>query len=71
LAQVVGRKRIRLYAPGNTPFLYPHTGKTLKNTSQVHITSHPILATQLTLPRLRRWLVAHDITHTPLRLTKL
>jgi lysine-specific demethylase 8 len=31
----VGRKRIRLYSPHNTPFLYPHTGKTLKNTSQV------------------------------------
>lgn len=37
LAQVVGRKRIRLYSPHNTPFLYPHTGKTLKNTSQIDV----------------------------------
>jgi len=40
LAQVVGRKRIQLYSPSNNPFLYPHTGKTLKNTSQIDV-EHP------------------------------
>ena len=34
LAQVVGAKAIRLFAPSQSPYLYPHTGR-LSNNSQV------------------------------------
>jgi hypothetical protein len=42
LAQAVGKKYVRLYAPSQTPFLYPrgmdeHTGVDMSNTSEIDI----------------------------------
>jgi lysine-specific demethylase 8 len=37
LAQVVGQKRVRLYAPSETDLLYPHEHGVQRNTSQVDV----------------------------------
>ncbi|KAG5880170.1 hypothetical protein JTB14_001660 [Gonioctena quinquepunctata] len=35
LAQIYGTKKLVLFPPGDTPYLYPHEGKLLNNTAQV------------------------------------